>query len=154
MKRLMIIGITIIALLCGCGQKTEVPEETYDAEDGGGNAPLFLVGGELISYEDTGDGNCVIKLKVWNHAIRDKDKKQMDIKYAEITTTMEVFKPFSRIDPMRDDTREIMPGDYVMCCPIDWDLSLNGNYPMKVKDNTLYAEIGDMIWWKYAEEVY
>ena len=28
----------------------------------------------------------------------EKDKKQMDIKYAEITTTMEVFKPFSKTD--------------------------------------------------------
>jgi len=149
MKRLMIIGITIIALLCGCGQKTEVPEKTIDEEDGTGEIPIFLVEGELISYEDTGDGNCVIKLKVWNHAIN--EKRRADIRYAEITTTMEVFMPFPEIDPNRYNPREIMPGDYVMCCPLDWDHSLNGNYPMKVKDNTLYAEIGDMIWWRYAD---
>ena len=144
MKRLIIIGITIIALLCGCGQKTEVPEKTIDeeAEEDGYNTPLFLVDGELISYEDTEDGNCVIKLKVWNHALRSKYPD--DVKYAEITTTMKEFAPYSRIDPRLEDSREIMPGDYVECYPTDWNYELKGN--------TLYVKMDDMILWEYAED--
>lgn len=138
MKKLMIICLTVIVLLCGCGQEKEQIVE--EAE--GGEVPTFLVDGELISYEDTGDGNCVIKLKVWSHGINKVEQK--DVEYAEITTTMKEFGPLSRKDETQYDAREILPGDYVECWPFDWEYEL--------KDNTLYAHV-DYLKWEYADRV-
>lgn len=102
----------------------------------------FLVQGELISYEDTGDGNCIIKLNVWNHGADDANE---EIKYAEITTSMEEFAPLSRKDETRYDAREILPGDYVNCRTTEWKYEL--------KDDTMYA-YADIVAWYYADDDY